>query len=160
MRNCSTFNQDWILWWWLLHAKDAIHMVRQRELDKHNISARQSAVLFAIHFLGDTATRTTIAQLLLRKPHTISEFLCRMEKAGLVKRIRKSNNKNRLSVELTEKGQKAYKLTTTERESFGRIFSVLSREKREQLKSCLQLIRDKALQESEGMNHPPFPPPK
>ncbi len=80
MRNSQSVEQDWMLWWWLIHAKDAVNMVRQKELDRYNISARKSAVLFAIHFLGDEATPASIAQLLLRKPNTISEFLDRMEK--------------------------------------------------------------------------------
>ena len=159
MKNSHSVDQDWTLWWWLIHARDAVNLVRQKELDRYNISARKSAVLFAIHFLGDEATPTSIAQLLLRKPNTISEFLDRMEKAELVKRVKKSNHKNKVHVELTEKGQLVFQ-QSTERESVKKIFSVLSHEDCEQLKSYLQAIRDKALNEAEEMIHPPFPPVK
>jgi len=71
-----------------------------------------------------------------------------MEKQGLVRRVRDLDRKNQVRIVITEKGQQAYN-QSTRRKSIQRIMSALSDEERQQLKSFLQTLKDRALDELE-----------
>ena len=66
-----------------------------------------------------------------------------MEKQGLVRKVKDLDRKNLVRVVLTEKGREAY-YHSTKRESIHQIMSFLSEEERQQLRHCLQTLRDKA----------------
>jgi len=78
-----------------------------------------------------------------------------MEKEGLIRKVKDLDRKNLIRVVVTEKGQRAYE-QSTKREVIHRIMSSLSEEERQQLSSCLQKLRSKALAEFD-MERPPFP---
>jgi rRNA processing protein Gar1 len=67
-------------WIWLSRTRDAVFAARRKELHRYDISARQASVMFVIQALGDKATPSEISRWLLREPHSVSEFLQRMEK--------------------------------------------------------------------------------
>ena len=134
------------LWVLLAQTKDAVLRARQKELHRYGISATQSAALFAIQAIGDKATPAEISRWLFREPHSVSELLSRMEKEGLVRKTKDLDRKNQVRVELTEKGYEAYD-QSMKQESIHKIMSSLSEEAREQLRSCLQTLRDEALKE-------------
>jgi DNA-binding MarR family transcriptional regulator len=73
-------------WIWLSRTRDAVFSARRKELHRYAISARQASVMFVIQALGDKATPGEISRWLLREPNSVSEFLKRMEKDGLIKR--------------------------------------------------------------------------
>lgn len=139
-------DEDFLLWELIFHTRDAIFKARQKELAEYNILTRQSAVLSIVQAIGQESTPAEISRRLLRESQTVSELLSRMEKQGLVKRVRDLRRKNQLRVMLTEKGLEVYN-QSIKRESIHKIISVLSEEERQQLKSCLQKILVKALKE-------------
>ena len=141
-----TNDKDYDLWLLLGHTRDAIHKARQKELNKYDIFARQSAVLLSIQIIGDKATPAEISRLLLREPHGISEFLARMEKAGLVRKVKDLKRKNQVRVVVTKKGHDAYR-QASKRESIHRIMSVLSEEEQQKLTSYLKKLLSGALKE-------------
>ncbi|KPK19746.1 MAG: hypothetical protein AMJ70_08570 [Dehalococcoidia bacterium SG8_51_3] len=143
MTNINT-DEAYDLWVLLAQARDALYKARQRELAKYNISPRQSAVLFIIQTIGDNATAAVIARYLFRETHTTYELLLRMEKENLIKGIRNSDKKKRVSYKLTPKGLKALD-DSLKRESVNEIISSLTKEDRAQLKSYLKKLRDRAL---------------
>jgi len=51
MKNFSSTDQHYYLWVLLAQKGDAIFKVRQKELDQHNITAKQAAGLFVIQVL-------------------------------------------------------------------------------------------------------------
>lgn len=148
MNNKFLIDEDYALIIRLHQARTMISKVRNNELSKYGITATQSAVLFFIKFLNTTEGKATPGQLsrwLLREPHTVSRILVRMERGGLVNRIRGQGKKNEISLTLTPKGEQAYN-NSHEGSSFGEILSCLSEEERNQLSSSLGKLREKALQ--------------
>ena len=158
MKEFPSTDQDYNLWSLLGLVRHAISKIRRKELDRYKISPTQAAVLFYVEAIGDEATPAKIARWLFREPHSVFETLCRMERQGLVRRVKDLDRKNMIRVVITEKGREAY-YQSTNRESIHKIMSSLSKEQRQQLWSCLQTLWDEALKEL-GVEHeisfPPF----
>jgi len=144
MKNFSSTDRDYNLWVLLNQARDAVLKARQKELQRYNISASRAAAVFVIEAIGDKARPAEISRKLFREPHTISGLLSRMEKKGLVRRLKDLDKKNLIRVVLTKKGREAYH-QSTKRESIHQIMSSLSEEQQQQLASSLQTLRDAAL---------------
>lgn len=144
---------DFALWVLLGQTRDLIRKARQRELNQYHIPVRQAFVLLLIKSLGDKATLGNIVQRMFQEPHSVSELLSRMERKGLVKRMRDLPRKN-LRVKMTEKGQQAYDMST-KRETIHSIMLSLSEEESHHLKSCLEKLRARALQEL-GIGYKPY----
>ena len=141
----ANLSADLSFLWVMLHqARDAIFKVREKELKKYNISTTKAAVLFNIQAIGYEATASEIARHLLRESHSISTILSRMEKQGLVKKVKDLDRKNMVRVYLTDKGKKVY-IEAAKRESICEIMSCLSDEERRQLISSLNKLRNEAL---------------
>ena len=143
MANINT-DEDYNLWVLLAQTRDALYKARQKELNKYDISPRQSAVLFIIQAIGAHATAAEIARYLFRETHSTYELLLRMEKEKLIKGTKNRNNKKPVSFKLTQKGLKAYN-HSQERKAIREIISCLTKEEREQLKSSLKKLQDTAL---------------
>ena len=157
VKNFSSSDKDYNLWTLLGLTRDAIQRARQKELAQYNISSRQSAVLFIVRAIGDKATPAEISRWLFRESHSISDLLSRMERQGLVRKVKDLDRKNQVRIELTQKGHEVYQ-QSYKRESIHRILSFLSEEQRKQLGSSLQTLRDKALEEIGVEYEMPFPP--
>jgi len=129
---------------------------RMRELRKYGISARQASVLFVLKALGERATPTAVARWLVREPHSISEFMKRMEKAGFVKRVNDATRKNVIRIKLTNKGEEAFQ-RVTRLKSVHDIVSVLSEKEVEQTIELLEKLWYRALKNLAIEKRPPFP---
>lgn len=157
MKNSTFPDRDYGLWKLLAHTRHAMSKARQKELRQYHTFGRRSAVLVAIEALGDKATPGEISRWLFREPHSISEFLSRMEKEGLVKKVRDFDRKNQLRVVMTKRGCEVYQ-QSLKRESIHHIMSVLSEKECQQLRTCLQKLWDKALEELRIDTERFFPP--
>lgn len=149
-------DQYYNLWVLLAQTRHAMFKARRKELTRYNIFARWAAVLFAVQTLGGKATPAEISRWLFRTPHSVSEMLSRMEKSGLVRKVKDLDRKNMVRVVLTVKGHEAFD-QSIRRESIHKIMSSLSEEEYQQLRSYLQKIRDTALKELGGEGEIPFP---
>ena len=94
---------------WLSRTRDAIIRTRERELRQYNISCIQSTVMQIIQALGDKATPAEISRWAFRESQSVSELLNRMEKEGLVEKIKDLDRKNMVRAVLTERGLEAYR---------------------------------------------------
>ena len=150
-------NPDYILWTWLRQTSDAIHKARDKELKKYGATSILFGVLFIIQAIGDRATPAEISRWLFREPHSVSGLLSRMEKGGLVRRVKDLEKKNMVRVIVTEKGRQACHEAQMH-DRLHEIMSSLSEEQRQQLRSSLQTLRDTALQELRVERKPLFPP--
>lgn len=157
MKGLPYEDEGFVLWVLLRQTRDGVLKLRERELNQYSITPEQSAVLTRVKAMGRRATPAEISRWLLREPHTISGLLSRMEKKGLVRKVKDLDRKNLIRVALTEKGQRAYHNATNNRESIHRIMSCLSEEDQKQLRSYLEKLRSATLKEL-GMEEPPFPP--
>ena len=73
-------------------------------------------------------------------------ILSRMEKQGLVKKVKDLDRKNLVRVCLTDKGRQVYH-EAVKRETIVKILSCLSETEGQQLASSLKRLRDKALKD-------------
>ena len=144
------------LWALLIRAKDTIFRARQRELSEADISPVQAAVLTIVKADSRKATLTRIVRWLFKHPHDVSMLIDRMQKEGLVRKMKDLERRNLVRVELTEKGQRAYD-HAAKRVTIHRIISCLSGYERRQLHSYLEKLRGRALEELRASNEPYWP---
>ena len=156
MKKAYNSEPDYILWVLLEQAQSATFGAREKELSKYSTSPMQTAVLFIVDAIGSEATPAEVSRWLLRKSHSVSGLLDRMEKDGLVKKSKDLHRKNLVRITITNKGHKVLE-QSKKRESIRRVMSVLSEEERLQLQSSLKKIRDKALRVSGAFPKPPYP---
>jgi len=154
MKNISPVDEDYNLWILLHQTTDAVLRARQKELDQFDISVIEVGVLVVIQAIGEKATPSEISRRIFREPHTVSALLNRMEKKGLVKKTQDLDRKNMVRVSITEKGRQAYD-KSTKRKSIYKMISSLSEEERQQLRSCLEKLRNKAFKELTVEYKPP-----
>ena len=150
-------DQDYNLWALLRQTRDAMVKAREKELGKYGISSIQAAVLFTIQDIGTEATPAEISRRLVREPHSISGLLSRMEKQGLIKRVKDLPKRNMVRISLTAKGEELYKIST-QRVTMHEIFDVISDEERKIIWDYLQRLRDRALKLAGIGYEMPFPP--
>jgi len=156
MERLLSSNEDAALWMWLSRTRDAVFRAREKELRQYNISCIQSTVMMIIEALGDKATPAEISRWAFRESQSVSELLNRMEKEGLVKKVKDLDRRNMVRVVLTEKGLEAYR-QTQKYEAVHKVMSSLSATERKQLKNALKKVWDRALEELESGIRPPFP---
>ena len=132
------------LWQLLRRTSRVIGKAVERELMKFEISTDTAAVLFTIVRQGKEATPASIARELLLEPNSISEQLSRMQKDGLVRKVKDQEKRNRVLVQLTEKGCLAYRESATFHSS-RKAMAVLTPEERATLWDMLARLRDNAL---------------
>jgi MarR family transcriptional regulator for hemolysin len=131
---------------------------REKELEKYGISSIQAALLFTIQAIGSDATPAEISRRLVREPHSVSGLLSRMEKQGLVKRVKDMPKRNMVRVVMTEKGKKAYE-QSTRRTMMHEVFARLAEQEKKDLWDILAKLRSRSLKLA-GISHElPFPPP-
>jgi DNA-binding MarR family transcriptional regulator len=131
---------------WILLSR-VYHMIaklRRLELAKYNIQPVQAYILFILHALGGETSPTELARYAYEHKSAISDILIRMEKQGLITKTKKVIGNGRIKVKLTEKGHESL-ILSLEREFLRKAMSGLTPEKIEQLETCLELIRDNAV---------------
>jgi len=156
MKNAVSTERDHAL---LTLLEQACHMAmetRERELTRFGITGEQAAVLFAVKAIGDKATPAEISRWTLRESQTTSAILSRMEKDGLVVRTRDLERKNMVRIAMTEKGERAYR-GSMKRKSSQKLLSPLSETERQELRSYLERLRNRALRLLGVAYKPPFP---
>jgi len=148
--------RDYELWWLLLQVRRAMRKIRERELWQYEITPEEVGVLVVVQAIGKRATPAEISRRLLREPHSVSTLLSRMEKKGLVRKVKDLERKNLVRVVLNEKGRKAYQ-QSAERESIHRIMSYLSEDERQQLRMPLEKLCNELHKELGIKRKEPFP---
>lgn len=144
MKSVFFTDQGGDLWALLIQTRDAMFKARQKELDQYKISAAASIALSVIQSIGSRATPAEISRRLSREPHSTSGLLNRMEKKGLIKKVKDLDRKNMIRVVITDKGYEAY-YQSMRQESIHMIISSLSEEECQQLRSLLRTVRNEAL---------------
>ena len=138
---------DWIAMRMLIRqTRDAINRIREDELSPHGISPSQAVVLLVINSIGKKATPAEISRWLFRQPHSVAGILNRMERNGLIRKTKDLDRKNMIRIGMTKKGQRAYR-DSFKRESSSKVINCLSQKERQQLKSLLEKLRNRAFEE-------------
>jgi len=131
---------SWYAWVLLVGVRDGISNIRRKALSKHGISPIQGAVLMIVDRMGRQATPTEISRWLHRKPHAISMLVDRMEKSGLVNKVKDLERKNYVRVVMTEKGRDLYQKSLLARETIFGIMNTMNKEELYQLVSMLERL--------------------
>lgn len=147
----------WNLWTMLEQVHSGITLARDRELEKHGISTIKAAALFIISSIGNEATPAEISRWILRRPHSVSGLLDRMEKDGLIKKTKNLHKKNLVRVTITPKGRKAYEISL-KRKTINQVLAALTSAEQKQFYAYLEKLRNKALKVAGIPTKPPFPP--
>jgi DNA-binding MarR family transcriptional regulator len=156
MPEVQPVDQDYNLWVLLNQVQTFMSNARDIELLEYGTTAMQTAVLFIANALGERTTPAAISRWLLRKPAAISGLLDRMEKAGLIVKVKDLPKRNWIRIVLTAKGQKAYE-QSLKRKPVHQIMGCLSEEEREQLTSILIKLRNKAAEVLDYRQKIPYP---
>lgn len=154
-KEMNPFEREFRLWVMLEQAQAAVFAAREKELARYKLSPMKAAALHIIQSIGTEATPAEIARWILRKPHTVSGLLDRMEKDGLIIKAKNLPKKNLVRVTITEKGKRALR-QSFKRESIGRSIAVISAGERSKLYAQLEKIRNKGIKLS-GFPKPPYP---
>ncbi len=146
---------DLMLWVLLDQTRDVVSKARDLELDQYKLSRVHTTVLFPLLSEDKGLTIAEISNRSLRELNSVLSLVNRIEKVGLVKKVR-SVDSDKVKIVLTEKGRKLY--TNATRLSIEMIFSVLSEEDKQQLSASLQKLKSKG-RELLGVDYkPPFLP--
>ncbi len=126
------------------------------ELKHLRITQPQVRILTMLSRQNEPVTLDKLASWTLKEFNSVSTLINRMEKKGLIKKIKKDEDL-RTYVTLTEKGSKLFHLGVTER-SIHLIFEKLSENERKQLRTVLMKVRN-ITRELMGLDYkPPFLP--
>lgn len=139
------------LWVLLARTRDAVYRVRQKDLNESGLTAEQSFVLNTIQTLVNRgmAARVTPAEIsrqMFRESQSVSELLHRMEREGLVSKVKDLQRKNMVRIEITKKGRERLEAGMNTA-SIPKIMSNLSARQREDLVTSLTVIRKAALEQ-------------
>jgi DNA-binding MarR family transcriptional regulator len=137
-------DKEYDIWILLSRVYHLIATLRKLELSKHDILPVQSYILFIIKAIGNETTPTEISGYVYQQRSSISDILNRMVKKGLIIKINKSSANKRVIIRLTEKGEKALKLSDN-REYLYKVMSSLVGEKKRHLESSLEILRGNAI---------------
>lgn len=138
------------LWAALLQAHDTMLRARQNELRGKDVTMMQASVLFIAKSIDVPPTPAEISRWIFREPHTVSALLTKMEKEGLIRKVKDLDRKNLVRIEITDKGEEAYLRSRDRAVVIGEILSCLTPDEARQLQSYLERLRDTALQKLGG----------
>jgi DNA-binding MarR family transcriptional regulator len=159
MDNNQNGEKEYDTWILLSRVYHMIAKLRRLELAKYNVQPVQAYILFILHALGDETSPSELARYAYEDKSAISDILIRMEKQGLITKTKNVTGNGRVKVKLTPKGQGALRLSS-ERELLCKVMSGLTSEKTGQLESCLELIRDNAINQLDIQEKQIVPPSK
>jgi DNA-binding MarR family transcriptional regulator len=151
----SDGDEDHDLYHLFTRARYLTFRAREKELQRYGLTPEQAQLLFTIRALNNKATPSEISRILIRKPHSVSSLVDRMEEKGLIQKSKDLERKNLVRVALTEEGRKAYELTT-KRGPIHRIIGALDENERQQFRKNLEKIMAKARAEL-GMDRSNLP---
>ncbi len=145
------------LWMLIGRTSRLIGKARQRELAKYGVSVDASAVIFTVYSLGRQAIPASISRQLFLERHSVSQLLTRMEKDGLIRRVKDLERRNYVRIELTVKGRDALQRSNKQR-SVKPIISVLSETEQQELWILLAKLRERAIKRLGLKNTVLYPP--
>jgi MarR family transcriptional regulator, organic hydroperoxide resistance regulator len=94
------------LWMTLHQTYNSVVKCEDKELLDTEVTTQQLYILMAIKNGGVTTTPSQLADWLDRNANSITLIVDRMEKSGLVERVRDVKDRRSLRVAMTEKGEK------------------------------------------------------
>jgi DNA-binding MarR family transcriptional regulator/transposase len=145
-------NPNYKLWQLFCYTYRVIDSISRAAFRKYGLTPSTVAVLSVLYQTGENLKPTDFAVIFKRKPNTITAILNRLERQGLLQKIKDTYRQNAKRVFLTEKGKSVF-LNLMNNNGYYEMFTALSDEKRHQLIDCLY-----DLLENFGVKRPPPEP--
>ncbi|MBN1367607.1 MAG: winged helix-turn-helix transcriptional regulator [Dehalococcoidales bacterium] len=137
----ETEDQDYYLWLLISKTRHYIFLSSTKELMAFRLTPVERATISLVQSLKKNATPSVISKITFRKLHSASEQLERLQKKGLVAKVRDLPSKRYVRYILTPKSRKILRQTEG-RQNLHTIMSVLTNSERRQLEKTLtKLIR-------------------
>ncbi|MEW6142217.1 MAG: MarR family transcriptional regulator [Chloroflexota bacterium] len=133
-------------WRVLRTVNDVLDRLIEHKLSKEGFSSNMVWVLRVISMLGKDASPGSTATWRLRSPNTISDFLIRMERKGLVARKTDPEKRSHLMVKLTPKGQR-YLRQATMIKPLKHVLETLTYQELDDFRRLLMKLRVRVIQE-------------
>jgi|WetSurMetagenome_2_1015567.scaffolds.fasta_scaffold519883_1 DNA-binding MarR family transcriptional regulator len=139
------------LWITFIQTGDVLTKAREMELNQFQLTKAQAEIIHRLLHKNTGLTISDISRWNGKEFTSVLTLINRMEKNGL---IEKSRSGTRTNILVTEKGKNLY--TRSTRKSIDMIFSILSADEKQQLRTCVTKLREKG-RELLGMDFkPPF----
>ena len=135
----DTYNVDLTVWKAIGDLHHKMFWLRQKELSRYNITARQLHILEVIESLGSKATISTVAKAVSRNIDVISRQTMIMEEDGLINRTKEKPKSRLLTFKLTEKSLELLKIGKHSDAMRG-VLLVLTRDERRRLELILKRL--------------------
>ena len=135
----NSYNLDLKVWIAIGDLHHKMFWLRQKELSRYNITARQLHILEVIESLGSKATISTVAKAVSRNIDVISRQTMMMEEYGLIKRTKEKPKSRLLTFKLTEKSLELLKIAKHSDAMRG-VLLVLTTDERRRLELILKRL--------------------
>jgi DNA-binding MarR family transcriptional regulator len=123
-------------------TRETISKAIDLELAQYQMSSPQVKIMHILAQSDNGMTLDSLAESTVRELNSISTLVSRMQKKGLVTKVRTKDNQ-KIYVRLTDKGKDIYNNTVTE-QSIYLIFDALSAEEKKALAALLAKLQLKA----------------
>jgi len=123
-------------------TRETISKAIDLELAQYQMSSPQVKIMHILAQSDNGMTLDSLAESTVRELNSISTLISRMQKKGLVTKVRTKDNQ-KIYVRLTDKGKDIYNNTVTE-QSIYLIFDALSAEEKKALAALLAKLQLKA----------------
>lgn len=133
------------LWFLLSQTRAAVYKARLKKLGRF-LHPNWAAALFVTMIFDKETTPVLLSRHLFLERHSVSELIMRMQSKGLIKKHKDIKKKNMVRISLTKKGRDVC-YQAMQPDFITGLFSSLSCEQQKQLRSSLQTLFDKAIEE-------------
>jgi DNA-binding MarR family transcriptional regulator len=133
--------------WMMLHqTASSLAKCEEKQFGPLGLTTQQHAVLMAIKYSATPPSLTQIADWVDRHVNSITLIVDRMEKGGLVKRVRNKEDRRSFSLIMTPRGEKHLQTgVKTGSALIQEVLDCLSSEELQKLQDSLEKIRTRAI---------------
>jgi MarR family transcriptional regulator, organic hydroperoxide resistance regulator len=139
----SIDSEEYKLWISLTQLRRTIVQSRDKLIDRQLIPPAQGAALYYIHTCSEGTTITILSSVMSLNHSSVSELVDRMENKGWIKRIKDVRDARQTRITLTREGKEVCH-QGAQSEYICEIISILTKKQREQFKSMLDRLKEKA----------------
>ena len=142
-----TFANPLMKAWLLIHqSHNLLSRSENAIFAKMGLTSRKHSVLLALKNLPNPVTVTDVARWLDRNPNGISMMIDRMERDGLVERVRDMPDRRAVRLVITRRGEELYKeANVLNWQLFQEVFSRIPEEDLLKLSNLLKKVRSQTL---------------
>jgi DNA-binding MarR family transcriptional regulator len=133
-------SEEYEFWILMTQVVEGLMKVNENELRPLGISPIQLGVMYVVSAAKEPLTGSEIARRLVRRPQSVHQVLDRMEKQGMVRRIRNTAGKKEVPIELTEKGEELF-IKAGKIHIIPEILGQLSSQERKLVRTILEKLR-------------------